>query len=283
MELKRARIVLHGHAFNPSWTYLIQAGFEKPKTTDAEARIGSNILKDYYFNMGFHERYAHLRIGKFLTPLSRQQMMSNTFDESEASKWFSDNIRVNGRDVGLMVHNSHRHWLEYAVAAVSSGLYGRLGYNHNNIDGYDPVDWHGGGLRFGIAKSSFLHFDYKSAKFEDFRTTIDAIAKIAGFAANAAFYWKIKRIKKNETEMEAIHGFGAGADLGYLIKGNIEPIFRYSWYKDADPAQQNHEILAGVNYYTYGHHLKLQGYVGADLQGKDMNKWKLGVQLQFAL
>ncbi|HXW52779.1 MAG TPA: hypothetical protein VEL47_01610 [Myxococcota bacterium] len=283
MELKRARLILQGHAFRPSLTYLVQTGFEKPKGSELDSRLGANILKDYYVNLAFNEKYAHLRVGKFLTPLSRQQMMSNTFDQDEASKWFGDDLRTNGRDVGLMLHNTHHHPLEYALAAVSSGIYARIGYNHNHIDGYDPVDWHGGGLRFGIAKSMFLHFDYKSAKFEDYRSSIDAIVKIAGFAANAAFYWKLKRQEKANKEMENIHGYGAGVDLGYLIHGMAEPVVRYSWHKDADSAKGFHEILAGINYYPYGHHLKIQAYGGADVRDKDLSKWKLGLQVQFAI
>jgi len=286
IELNRARLSIYGDILHPSLTYLFQLGYEQPQrlSLDQDSNNykapGSDYLRDYYLNWAGNERYAQLRIGKFRTPFSRQQLMSTTqmqfYDQSEANNSFQ--ITESGRDVGIMAHNGFYHPLEWAFAVVSHGLVGRLGYNHNNIDGYDFVDWKGTGLRYAGAVNGFLHLDYLTASVDDIRLGVDGVVKIRRFSTNGAFYYQNKTLANKNHE----NRFGAGADVGYLIHRYLEPVARYSWTKMGPTSPNAHEILLGLNYYIYGHHLKIQSYGGVNVTDKDWNKWLLGVQIQFA-
>src|SRR5579871_652174 len=124
LELTSARFLIHGHVFDPSLSYLFQVGFEAEKGPEPreERKLGSHLLKDYYLNKAFYKRHLQLRVGKFITPLSRQQLMVDNWQQDRASHWYSD--KSSGRDVGIMVHNGHHHPIEWALAAVSTGLVG---------------------------------------------------------------------------------------------------------------------------------------------------------------
>lgn len=267
MELNRARISLYGHALDPRLSFYVQTAWEK-----------NNVdLSDYYLNLNFNDRYFNLRIGKFTTPFSREQLIGNTHTRFYNASAAADMYKLPAvHDVGLMIHNGHHNDFEYALALVSQGIVARIGFNQNGIDGYDYVDWNGGDLRFGIAASGYLHTDYKSTKINDARASADFIAKVGHFAVNGAFYYQY-----DKPIDEVAHNLGASVELGYLIKKVAEPALRYSWIKLAKINQ--HEILGGVNYYVYGHNFKVQTYAGPRLEDKDITSWVGGVQVQLAI
>ncbi len=287
MAIKRARISLTGNAFDPRLTYLFQAGLESdpPQTRpdDVYTSPGSHLLRDYYLNYEASNQYLQIRIGKFRTPFSRQQLMSTSqmqfYDQSRANDQFQ--LTNTGRDVGIMLHNGFSNRIEWALAAVSKGVVGRVGFNYNGIDGYEMSDFTGGDLRFAVAANGFLHSNYTTAKLDDIRGGADFVAKIAGFSTNGALYYQYA---KKENQTEGVNNLGGGADLGYLINKQIEPVLRYSWIKEAgEQSPHRHEVLAGANYYIYGHHLKVQGYAGTNLANTTISKWLGGVQFQLAL
>ncbi len=282
-EISRARLKLYGSAFDPSITYLLQVQFEEPGTAGGRVTApanhypvkGSSTLRDYYVNAAINPEFFHVRVGKFRTPFSRQQLISSSQmqfnDQNSSNNAFQ--LTKDGHDIGLMFHNGFHDPIEWAFAAVSNGLVARVGYNYGEIDGYDFADFSGGGLRFGVALNGFAHSNYKNTEFKkDLRGGADFIVKYEGLSTNGAFYYR-RANDKNE--------FGGGLDAGYLIKGRYEPVVRYSWVKDDQP--HNQEIRGGFNYYIYGHHLKVQSYVGPDLIGSKFVKWEGGAQLQFAL
>ncbi len=285
--IRRARLKLYGSAFDPSITYLLQLGFERPNIRDFQPEgadqglqrqykaPGFSLLRDYYVNFAFNPEYFQLRVGKFRTPFSRQQLISSSQmqfnDQNKANNEFQ--LTDDGHDVGVMFHNGFHSQIEWALAAVSNGVVARVGYNYGGIDGYDFADFAGGGLRFGIAANGFAQTNYKSTDFKkDLRAGVDGILKYRGLSSNAAFYYR-RANEKNE--------LGAGLDAGYLIRRKWEPVVRYSWTKLA--TENDHEIRGGVNYYIYGHHLKLQAYAGPDLTGSKITRWEGGAQFQFAL
>jgi hypothetical protein len=291
VEIKRARLGISGNVFDPRLTYLFNVGLENRDTTDkGQVRVGeqhrapgTDFLSDYYFNFACNERYLHVRVGKFSTPFSRQNLMSSSkaqfYDNSEAGKSFQ--LTHSGRDVGIMLHNTHAHPIEWAFAAVSNGLVARIGYNHSGMDAYEASDFTGGDLRFAVGASGFYHTQYHSSKNSDLRGSADFIIKVKGFSTNGAFYYQFAKAEKQK---EGANGLGANADFGYVINKKFEPVARYSWAKSGiEGSLHMHEILAGLNYYIYGQHLKVQGYAGTELAGADIFKWIGGVQFQFAL
>lgn len=289
IDIHRARFTVLGNAIDPRLTYLFQLGLDGDAPTGRAPAYpyvsgGSHYLRDYYLNFSSDESYFQARIGKFRTPFSRQQLMSTSqmqfYDQSAANDEFQ--LTTTGRDVGIMFHNGWANAFEWAFAAVKNGLVLRLGVNHNDIDAYDMTDW-GGDFRFGFAVNGFMHTDYKSLKLDDVRGGADFIVKVGGFSTNGSFFYQRR---KNDEAAEARHNFGGGLDLGLLLGTDvkIEPVLRYSWIKmsgNASPHQ--HEILGGLNHYILGHHLKVQGYGGANLTNKDIQNWIGGVQFQLAI
>lgn len=271
MKINRARISLGGHAFDPRISFFFQTGWEANS---------AGVLRDYYLNTEHYDRELQFRFGKFVVPFSRQQIASSASyqfgDLRNADRYFQ--INSENRDVGLMLHNGHHNSFEWAFAALSSGIVARIGYNHNDIDGYELSDFTGGDLRFGVGASGYLATDYMTKELTNVYGNADFIVKYEGFSTNAAFLFK--RTKERGV-IKAEHSFGGGIDFGYLINRRYEPVVRYSWVKEGDP--NTHEAILGLNYYVLGNHLKAHTYVGADLQDKEINKWKGGVQLQFAL
>jgi hypothetical protein len=222
-----------------------------------------------------HEEYVQIRVGKFRTPFSRQQMSSSTQLQSaglnSAAREFA--LTNSGRDIGLMFHNGFDRTFEWAFAAVSNGLVLRLGYNHGAIDGYDMVDFTGGGLRYGVGISGYTHNDYNSKELDkDVRVGADFILKYQGLAANGSFY--ARRAEKENK-------FGGGLDVGYLMDHKLEPVICYSVVKDTK--KTNHDIKGGFNYYFFGHHVKGQAYIGPNIMDKKISEWEGGVQFQFAI
>jgi hypothetical protein len=287
IKINRARFSILGHAFNPRLTYLFQTGFESdPKGKDDIKYYApsSHYLRDYFFNVNCNDRHFQFRIGQFRTPFSRQQLISTSqmqfYDQSRANNEFQ--LTDSGRDVGIMFHNGFKNPFEWAFAAISNGVVLRVGYNYNDIDGYDFADFPGRDFRIAIAANGFLHTDYKSATLDDVRGGADFVAKVQGFSTNGAFYYQW--LKRATLGTEAVQNLGGGLDFGYLIDKRIEPVLRGSWVKKAGDVNPHElEILAGLNYYIYGHHLKAQAYAGANLDTKDIRKWLGGVQFQFAI
>jgi hypothetical protein len=285
ININRARFSIYGSLFDPKLTFLFQTGFERDELISViplkYTSSGSSYLRDYYLNVAYN-RYSNFRIGKFSAPFSRQFIVPATqmqfYERSLAGRHFQ--LTQGNRDVGLMIYNGIWNYpYEYALAVVSNGIVARVGYNYNKIDGYDMVDWSGGGLRFGVAANGFLHSDYKSAMLDDIRVGADFILKFASFSANGAFYYQ----RHKPDASDAAHNLGGGMDAGYLISKKYEPVIRYSWIKFADPNTHRHEIFGGVNYYFYGHNLKLQAYAGANLVGTKLDKTLAGLQFQFAI
>lgn len=283
MSVPRARLKILGNAFDPSITYLFQAQFEKGHDTTQSSSVpsaqynspGSTGLRDYYVNAALNDEFFHIRIGKFRTPFSRQQLISSSELQFETQNSANEHFQItpDGHDVGLMFHNGFDNPIEWALAVVSNGLVGRVGYNHGGIDAYDFADFAGGGLRYAVAANGFMQSNYKNTEFKkDLRVGADFIVKFEGLSTNGAFYYR-RANDKNE--------LGGGLDAGYLIHKKWEPVVRYSWVKINEP--NFHEIRVGANYYFYGHHLKVQTYVGPDMVDSKFAQWEGGAQFQFAL
>lgn len=273
-DLLRARLRLFGSAFDPAITYLFQLQFEKDYPLGNEIPKASGHLLDASISWAVNPTWFHVAIGKFAVPGSRQQVISGAqtqFLRSSMVQSAFDPTGIYGRDVGVLVHNAYDHQLEYAAAVVSNGVGARLGYNHGKLDGYDAVDFAGGGLRFGVGASGFFKSDYKK-NINVSVASADYMVKYMHFASNGAFYYK----NQDNTNV-----YGASADAGYLINGKWEPMIRYGWLGAGDV--NAHEIMAGVSHYWYGHNVKTQLYGGATMTGSKVNNGLVGVGLQLAL
>lgn len=284
IKLDAARIIIYGTAFHPTLTYLFQTAWEKDYRQSTAKNTTSPYLRDFYFNLETH-KHLQWRIGKFGMPFSRQSMAFATtlqfYEQNPSSNGFL--LNENGKDVGVMVHNGlSTEPIEWAVAAVSNGLVARVGYNHNGIDGYRMSDFVGGPFRLGVGLSGSARMNYDSPNLDDIKWGLDFITKVSHFSVNGAFYHNFLREGKDTK-----HGFGAGVDMGYVMRDRYEPVVRYAWLKPAKNNGVEHEVRLGFNYYISGQHLRLQVYAGADMTvtaaKNSYNTWLGGAQFQFAL
>ncbi len=276
-DLNAARLGFYGSAFHPSLTYFIQTGFENDGGLTATRT--SRYLRDYYLNYEAHRR-VQLRIGKFGMPFGRQNMVLGSHQQftkvNSAVREFT--LGEEGKDVGFMAHNGRNETVEWAAALVTNGLVARVGYNHGGIDGYELTDFNGGPLRFAVALNGAAQFgNVLQPSFDNISTGVDFLVKVKHFSANGMFNHNFTKAGTNP----GVNRLAGGLDMGYLMHGRYEPVVRYSWLQGQGTAASAHEVLAGLNYYIYGQHLKVQGYAGADF-GAD-TAWKLGAQFQFAL
>lgn len=274
VNLHKARIRLYGNAFDPALTYLFQAQFENDwkNIPDSSYKASSHLL-DYTVNWAVNPDWFQVAVGKFALPGSRQQVIwaakTQFIPGSKVLRGFSS-ANLYGRDVGILFHNAYNHPFEYAVAVVSNGIAGRVGYNYGKIDGYDAVDWDGGDLRFGVGVSGLIKSDYKKA-FNVGLASADYILKYRHFSSNGAYYYK---------RADADNKFAVGLEAGYLINQRWEPVVRYGWGKGA---YDNHEFMVGLNHYWFGHNLKGEVYAGGQVGNKKFSGSELGLALQFAL
>ena len=283
LSLPKARLKLFGRVFHPNINYFVQTQFEKSdhlskKLTPSFYKYdvtGTSYLQDYYLNVGMPEHAIHTRFGKFTMPFSRHYMVGGAQLRSPVHSLAREAFEItdNNKDVGVMIHSGFNIPIEYALAVVSNGLVGRLGYNHKGIDAFELVDFKGGDARFGVGFGGFLHTDYLTNELNDYRATLDFIFKLKNTSSHGEVYYANRK---------KIQSFGANIDVGYLLH-KVEPVVHYSYYKpNLDMKDQAHEVTLGANYYIYGHNLKAQPYFGMQHNIKAANTFLGGVQLQFA-
>jgi hypothetical protein len=269
-DLGHPRIGIHGNAFDPALTYLFQVEFRQKDFS----------LIDYSVNWACNQRYFHVALGRFALPFSRQRVISPAKYQFYQALGSHADLQIsipNARDVGLMLHNGYNNSFEYALAVMNEGITGRLAYNFNGIDGYEPVDFVGGAPRFAFGLSGHLpRKNLLSTEFNNILGSADFIFKAHGFSTNSVLYYKLE---KNKTKNN--HRLGAGIDLGYLVNNMWEPVLRYEWSKPDEG--HRHRIQAGLNIYTFGHNFQTQLYAGTTLKGKEVNPINAGLLVQFAL
>lgn len=272
--LPRARLKFFGNAFNRHISYLFQAAFEPQILRVERSAIALNAasLQDFYINAAIFPRHFHVRAGKFQIPFTRNYLIPLAQVRfplfNLAGKAF---LPQRLHDVGVMFHSGFEYPLEWAFAAVSDSLSARVAYNHKGKDSFELVDFAGGDFRWSVAASGYTKTDYQTHIFKKFAGSVDFLAKYRRFGGHAEFYAG-QADKKNS--------FGLNADGGYLIQHQWEPGAHYSWVKQT---KNLHEIYGQLAYYIHGHHLKLQGFGGAEFENKDFSQFKVGAQLQFAL
>lgn len=176
---------------------------------------------------------------------------------------------------------------------VHPELVGHYAYNHNNIDVTTETDWAKTGFRFSIGAG--LSFDPRPHAYRDYamRTGFEFMTKFKGWSFFAThwsgWYDKSGAIGDDGQSKDfnwAIHGFFA--QTGYLLFRDVEFAIRYAYMyvnddfrKDVKARAQamlaknpesgvydkalnttsdlkeDHELVAGINYYPFGRHVKI--------------------------
>lgn len=286
-SIPRSRLKLTGSVFDKDFTYLFQfdvggAGFS---------------VKDMYGNYAFTPR-LHIRAGQFKKPFSRQQITSSGKLEL-VDRSITDVAFGAGRDIGVMLHNDYEkspRWefafgmfngfddvatfggnvevdpetnvgkikdikLSGASTEFSPIIVSRSGFNYGKIDGYDEVDFKGGGLRFAVANSNSIDLDLDDDNRSSFRTGLDAILHYRHMSASGALYFGLVQNGESFTDQK-FDKVGFHIQGGYLINNFIQPVIRYAMISAKGEDNDLAEILGGVSLYFFNHNLKWQSDVG---------------------
>lgn len=301
-DVTKARVYMYGTALNEEFSYLLNGDF----VGDSEDGEKSAALKDAYLTWHACDE-GWVRIGQFKTGISRQfnnsssklmfarrSLVSDFFDLDRQGgadgQWnFADGAFVvgaglfNGESAGEGVNRSG---VDTNHTGVLTARYNALG----TIDSYSEgdIDWSDdAALSIGGAYAYSEGTEVAGLDFDKNSISVDANFKYVGWGLNAEYFYSTEDIDGAADDIEP-QGFYA--QMGYFIEPKtIELAAGYS-YLDCDDGLAGgdcagndnlNEVKAGVNYYWWGHNLKVQlNYVfqNEDVSGSggedlNTNKW----------
>ena len=295
-SIRRARLVVQGHALHRDLQYYFQLGFSN-RDTESDLRLP---LRDASVTWS-RWRDVNIRAGQMKVPFDRQRVISSS------ALQFCDRSIVTGelnldRDVGVQVFSrnlfgwGHRVGYQLGVfggdgrnrLSASPGLLwvARLEFNPMGaFDDYVEADLQRGAsprlsVGVGVAynqqsvrSQSTLGNTYTLGGFDYLHGEVDLSFKWRGLSILAegmlrrAVTASRERTANGTTTREFSRSFlGWFVQAGYLFNTHLELIARYGdlvpTVLDAsqrDPTQlRRQELGAGVNWYFLGHSLKLQ-------------------------
>lgn len=285
--LRRARIAMKGHAHTDKLRYKIQLAFDK----------GAVGLKDYYFDIGEKDK-LNLRVGQYKTPWSRQQLNSSG-KLAQVDRAITDKAFGGGRDIGLMLHNnvtrgegteasiglfngpSEKSYLEgdvlvdpttgegeitgggfsNEVATFGPELVGRIAVGSEGLNGYDEIDWKGGGFRGGVGVSAGADFDLDDGDDGLARAELDLIGRASYFTITGAGYLLTAQDGAGFGD-QTLAAVGGHTGLNYLIAEKVDVSGRFALVADQIDDATTTEIAAGLGYHFKKHKLKLSNDAG---------------------
>ncbi|MBN2342473.1 MAG: hypothetical protein JXX29_01005 [Deltaproteobacteria bacterium] len=291
-SIPAARIKLKGHVVSKAVSYALQLDFGK----------GNALLKDFYADFAFVKNAFHLRVGQWVKPFSRQQITSSGKLEF-TGRAMTDKAFGAGRDIGLAFHNNYekspgfewalgvfngtgeKPWFEGdAELDDTSDEYGevsgkftnvpdtfnpmavaRIGFNTGELKGYSEADLEGGAPRFGLGVSGIFDFDADDSDDGEIRGELDYILKVHGFSSTGGIY--LMSVQNGTSFGDQTYGaIGMHAQIGYVIKGMVQPVFRYGTINPDGGDLYRQEITGGISLYFAKHNLKWQTEFGALLE-----------------
>ena len=307
--IKRARLFLTGHAYEPWLKYKIQ--FDAAKD-DVE-------MKDWYIDVAKY-KYASLRLGQYKVPFGRQEITSSGeqqfVDRSEVSDEFTPS-----RDIGLSLFGAIQNDLfEYAI-----GIFNGQGQNAENKDNemmyaaritfnpfgaYNQGEWGIGtkeaaldrpaSPKLSLGANWYFTGDDIDINDDDKKEDVD----INGLGADIDFQWRDfsfrseyfwRNLEVSRKSLADDKSFGFYTQAGYFIipqkleavarYGYLDPHFNISDQTDIKDLKKEHTL--GLNYYFEKHNLKVQAdysYLTAqDIGGNDKqdNRFRVQFQIKF--
>ncbi len=268
-QIRRGRIGVEGYAFKPEFTYkfLFQMVGGNPTLVTPGAAFTAPRLEDgfvdYKTGVGLDPR-----LGQFKVYYDREELTPDTdiqfVDHSLVNEVFSFH-----RDLGVAIHGRpFGKIFDYAVYAMNNAqninqlnrsnfmiLGMRLVFNVLGDPGYTMSDYEAtddAELSFAIASAVNKVGPPALSSQLISTTTIDALFKYRGYSLTTEghFYWnKATRAKV----------YGAFAQTGYfIVPKKFEIAGRFSGVIVSGGATNGYEMGGCLNYYLYGHNLKIQ-------------------------
>ncbi|HCP46057.1 MAG TPA: hypothetical protein DIU15_08455 [Deltaproteobacteria bacterium] len=309
-SIPRARLKLKGSAFDRRIAFALQLDFGK----------GGASLKDAYIDLTAVDRWLMVQVGQFKRPFSRQQITSSG-KQQFVDRAITDKYFQAGRDLGLVVHShTKKAPLEYSLGLfngtgdkaqlegevavdptsfegdITSGKFSnvpevlnpmavaRLGWHTKDFDGYSESDTSDSRFGIGVAASALLDFDADKTGDGAFRAQLDYALKCHGLAHTGAVYVATQQIDENFADQD-LDAVGFHLQLGYVIKGVVEPVIRYARILPKGDNNDSQEILGGINVFMFKHNVKWTtdfGVLTDEAEGSDPIDFRARTQLQFA-
>jgi hypothetical protein len=301
-SVNSARLILHGKVLSEDLGYKFAL----------ETGRGFIVLKDAYANYAFTDEAA-IRVGQYKKPFDRQELTSASL-LMFVSRGPTTEIFGAGRDIGVMIHNGAKPGVEYAAGLfngtgidplIRDGEFTdipskfepeavvRIGYNTPHIVPYEASDLQYGPLAYSIAASGAADFDMDPARPGNVRAEVDALIKYQGFSGTGSFFIKSDQDGSDYFD-QTFTGFGAYVQAGYVIKGLVEPAFRYTVttlrptnaatgrVEATKPRETTTQLAAAINLYFFGQSLKWQNEGTVDFTPRGRNRYAWLSQLQMA-
>lgn len=268
-QIRRGRVGVEGYAFKQELTYKVlfqMVGGYVTVATPGAAFVAPR-LEDGYINYDTKVGIEP-RLGQFKVYYDREELTPDTaiqfVDHSLVNEVFSFH-----RDLGVALHGRpFGKTFEYAVYAMNNAqainqlnrsnfmiLGSRLVFNVLGDPGYTMSDYEnadGPELSFAVASAVNKVGPPALSSQLISTTTIDALFKHRGFSftGEGHYYWN-----KN-TKAKA---FGAMAQTGYfIVPKKFEVAARFSGVIVKGDTTNGYEMGGCLNYYFYGHNLKVQ-------------------------
>jgi len=286
--IRRMRLSLKGHAFDPHVEFALQLGFA---TSDLDPDAPAPLRDAYVTFTALRD--AHLRVGQMKVPFDRQRVNSSSALQFPDRSLVTQELTLD-RDVGVQVFSTDVLGLGH-VLGYQLGVFGGDGRNRTNpsagVLGVARIEWTPFGrfdddeesdlerradpkLAIGVGAGfnentdrprSTLGRPSGAARFDYRHGEIDGTFKWRGFSTTAAAIVRLS--DRDSVDTGGTRDFSRSAvgwfvQAGYLVDPQWELAARYGDLTPVgatDPALvRTRELGLGLNWFLSGHDLKLQ-------------------------
>ena len=281
-EVRRAKLIMRGHVFDPSWTYDVQFAADRA-TGNVQLEDAGWLQKDLGNGLKF-------RFGQMKAPFLREEILSSTrmmaIERSLVNSFFTagtvqgatatyeaDRWRISG-----MVHdgNNSRNtsWstedTEFAFSARGEWL--AMGEAFKDLEMYDGFRGGATGLVIGGAMnyskgefgtgSNLPPPDFNNNEVDNIGLTADATWLANGWSVAGAVMWRTLDPQTGDS----LDQLGLLIRGGYFLTDDWELYGQYEWAdSDIDGVEDLSVITVGVTKYWDKHNLKWQADIGYGL------------------
>jgi len=287
VEMRRTKVWVQGHVFDPTWTYKVKGNF------DVENDNGTYESQEIFVQKAFDG--LTIRVGQFKAPLLKEQMVSSmhqlAVDRSLINKRSDPDFPVGFQIAGehddwrwfVMVHNgitaAHGGWSDFDTEyAFSARVEFKIGGAWQQFEQYASRPGSERGLMLGAA-INYENEEYGAGpplpagvdnEIESLEYTVDAMYHGDGWHVFAAFVAERQDNGADGPEELDRTPWGVVAQGGVFITDEWELFARYEYGEGDDSSIEDLSVLTvGFNRYFPGNHVKWSTDIGYGFQPVD--------------
>ena len=250
-QVRRAKVRFQGNVVDPSWTYMIEGGFDGPTNgTGQQTNAGTFEFQDAYIAKEL-ENGLSLTFGQFKTPWMREELVDSSqqlaVERSTINEFYGQD-----RAVGIMASYATDTW--NFAASYNNGQRTAVSapYRYTNFTN-NQTDWAFSGrfeYKFSGDWSDFDSFTSspgdeeaimvglagmgqkygEQSAFDGLKVmgfTADISAKFAGFSLFASYVWQSYDASDINAALEDYEPWGMVVQAGYSLNDEWELFARY--------------------------------------------------------